>query len=339
MEVRKRNKDTKNNLNLNIHTKQAKTGNDKRDTEDLSNNIVNFVTQNKFQFAFLVRFTSLVITQTFFVPDEYWQSTEVAHQQAFQYGYLTWEWKRKIRSYLYPFTFEIYFRILKLMALDMHCLVRYGPHFLQCILTTFCDVSVYNLSYKLTRCKSVALHSYFLNLSSWFIFYTGSRTLTNVAEMSFSTIGFSYFPHTKGQSEEKHCILLSLIFGGIACIIRPTCLLIWLPLILSALVTNRISIYEMLKVSVKVIPVLSVLHFVIDYYFYRSFTIVHWNFLQYNIVENIGEFYGTHSSHWYLTQGMPVVFGVHLLFVILGSLKSWKSLILWIAVMYVGIHR
>ena len=31
-------------------------------------------------------------TQTFFQPDEYFQSLEVAHHLVFGYGHLTWEW-------------------------------------------------------------------------------------------------------------------------------------------------------------------------------------------------------------------------------------------------------
>jgi phosphatidylinositol glycan class B len=41
-------------------------------------------------------FNSLVV-KTFFDPDEYWQSLEVAHEHVFGYGYLTWEWEARIR--------------------------------------------------------------------------------------------------------------------------------------------------------------------------------------------------------------------------------------------------
>ena len=61
--------------------------------------------QNFFTISLILRMFSVIFTQTFFVPDEYWQSTEVAHRQVFGYGYLTWEWKAQIRSYFYPFIF------------------------------------------------------------------------------------------------------------------------------------------------------------------------------------------------------------------------------------------
>ena len=41
-------------------------------------------------------------TRTFFQPDEYLQSLEVAHRMWYGYGELTWEWKTGIRSFVYP---------------------------------------------------------------------------------------------------------------------------------------------------------------------------------------------------------------------------------------------
>lgn len=48
--------------------------------------------------AFLVALTlrilpALILPQTAFQPDEFWQSLEPAHVLAFGYGHLTWEWK------------------------------------------------------------------------------------------------------------------------------------------------------------------------------------------------------------------------------------------------------
>ena len=45
--------------------------------------------------AFLLVFHCLLAcaTLTYFQPDEYWQSLEVAHRMVYGYGYLTWEWR------------------------------------------------------------------------------------------------------------------------------------------------------------------------------------------------------------------------------------------------------
>ena len=70
--------------------------------------------------ALLVRICIALVTQTFFQPDEYFQSLEVAHQLVFGYGHLTWEWlsNKPIRSILYPgLNVPIYYT-LKWLKLD-----------------------------------------------------------------------------------------------------------------------------------------------------------------------------------------------------------------------------
>lgn len=54
--------------------------------------------------AVAVRVGIALATRTFFQPDEYFQSLEVAHHAVFGYGQLTWEWlsPRPIRSIIYP---------------------------------------------------------------------------------------------------------------------------------------------------------------------------------------------------------------------------------------------
>ncbi|KAL1467204.1 hypothetical protein MTO96_042333, partial [Rhipicephalus appendiculatus] len=57
-----------------------------------------------FLFMFvLFRCGGAFFVRTAFVPDEYWQSLEVAHKFVFGYGYQTWEWKYAIRSSVYPY--------------------------------------------------------------------------------------------------------------------------------------------------------------------------------------------------------------------------------------------
>lgn len=59
-------------------------------------------------------------TRTFFQPDEYFQSLEVAHHLVFGYGHLTWEWlsDKPIRSILYPALNVPVYYALKWAGLD-----------------------------------------------------------------------------------------------------------------------------------------------------------------------------------------------------------------------------
>lgn len=65
-----------------------------------------------------IRLSSVFVVQTWFVPDEYWQSVEVAHKLSFGYGYLTWEWYHGIRSLAYPLSIAIIYKHLENFSLD-----------------------------------------------------------------------------------------------------------------------------------------------------------------------------------------------------------------------------
>jgi Alg9-like mannosyltransferase family len=68
-------------------------------------------------------FNALAIS-TFFQPDEYYQSLEVAWQLVFGYGERTWEWREGIRGVLYPSLFASVWGVLKAIGVtDANVLV------------------------------------------------------------------------------------------------------------------------------------------------------------------------------------------------------------------------
>ena len=70
--------------------------------------------------AVSVRVSIALATRTFFQPDEYFQSLEVAHHAVFGYGQLTWEWlaPKPIRSIVYPALNIPVYWLLKVLRLD-----------------------------------------------------------------------------------------------------------------------------------------------------------------------------------------------------------------------------
>lgn len=66
----------------------------------------------------LIRLASVYFVQTFFVPDEYWQSLEVAHKLAFNFGHLTWEWHQGIRSYIPPLIISGFYKLMEFLRVD-----------------------------------------------------------------------------------------------------------------------------------------------------------------------------------------------------------------------------
>ena len=77
---------------------------------------------------------------------------------------------------------------------------------------------------------------------------------------------------------------------------RPTIAIFWLPLVIYDVLKSDLSRFfvKMLPQAV-VIPFLVVLF---DTYFYGKLAIVPWNFVNFNIINNISEQYGTEPWHW-----------------------------------------
>ena len=62
--------------------------------------------------SFVFRLVNMYLVQTWFVPDEYWQSLEPAHRLVYGNGFLTWEYRESaIRSYIYPMLLSIGYRV------------------------------------------------------------------------------------------------------------------------------------------------------------------------------------------------------------------------------------
>ncbi|XP_035215643.1 GPI mannosyltransferase 3-like isoform X6 [Stegodyphus dumicola] len=142
----------------------------------------------------LVRLLGVLIVQSAFVPDEYWQSLEVSHKMTFCYGHLTWEWVKGIRSCVYPLLFHILYSIFP----DSLLVRVYIPRIFQALLSALGDFFTYKLASELfgQRC---GMWTVFNILASWFLFYSSSRTLTNMAEASLTACGLYFYPWEKDK--------------------------------------------------------------------------------------------------------------------------------------------
>jgi len=77
---------------------------------------------------------------------------------------------------------------------------------------------------------------------------------------------------------------------------------------------------------------------VVDWICYGKLVNVYYNFLEFNFVSDLGSFYGTHPWHWYLTQGIVVLLGSHivpLLYAIRKGIEPYfLAVIAWTVVVY-----
>ncbi|KAK3920673.1 GPI mannosyltransferase 3 [Frankliniella fusca] len=253
----------------------------------------------------VLRLLSVFLVQTAYVPDEYWQSLEVAHKLSFGYGYLTWEWQEGIRSYVYPLFLTGLYQIVSILRLDSVFILVTAPRVIQALLTAYADVSILswirNPTYGRSPWAKITI------VTSWYLFYVGSRTLYNTLEADLIGIALSQYPwpNSKASGSSKY-----LLWGALACIIRPTAAVILLPLFVYQIVKSE----ERLRVILKTLIIGSLstaLVFSADTYASNSSTFSPLNFLKANILRNVASFYGEHSSVWYLTNGIPMLLGIH----------------------------
>ncbi|XP_061612458.1 GPI mannosyltransferase 3-like isoform X2 [Phyllopteryx taeniolatus] len=301
-------------------------------------------------FSVIFRVINCFLVQSSFIPDEYWQSVEVAHHMAFNYGHLTWEWKEGIRGFTYPLFFAAIYKILHwihcdsvyllesvfgvffsslLSAIFWSAVICYSNEFslqiwlprqLQALITAFADFKFFFFLRELED-RDVAKWTFFCHLCSWYTWYSCSRTLTNSVETTITSLALCYFPlpASKTHSSKKY---LSLV--AFAIIVRPTALIVWLPLLIHHFWQDenklRLVVHDYIPIGASAV----VISTLIDRIFYEKWIFVHFNFLNVNVLDGVANLYGTHPWHWYLTQGFPVIIGPHLLFFFYGCFLAYK---------------
>ncbi|XP_019640115.1 PREDICTED: GPI mannosyltransferase 3-like [Branchiostoma belcheri] len=177
------------------------------------------------------RLLNAAVVQTAHVPDEYWQSLEVAHNMVFGYGYLTWEWQAGLRGFTYPLVFASLYKLLAVLRLDSVTLLVFLPRLLQGLFTALCDLHLYKVTRKLHG-KEVAQWTLLCQLLSWFMFYCGPRTLTNSMETVLTTAALYYYPWPQEPSTRVSSkqVVIYLSLAALSCLVRPTAAIMWLPL-------------------------------------------------------------------------------------------------------------
>ncbi|XP_060240753.1 GPI mannosyltransferase 3 isoform X2 [Meriones unguiculatus] len=287
-------------------------------------------------FTIALRMFNCFLVQTSFVPDEYWQSLEVAHHIVFRYGYLTWEWTERLRGYTYPLIFASIYKVLHLLGKDSVQLLIWIPRLGQALLSAVADVRLYSLMKQLGT-QEVARWVFFCQLCSWFTWYCCTRTLTNTMETALTAIALFYYPleGSRSMNSVKYSLLVAL-----ACIVRPTALIPWVPLLLRHFCQEESKVHLTLHHFLPVGFITFSLSLIIDRIFFGQWTLVQLNFLKFNVLQNLGTFYGSHPWHWYFSQGFPVVLGTHLPFFIHGCFLAPRRLhillltVLWTLLVY-----
>ncbi|KAK3089704.1 hypothetical protein FSP39_005759 [Pinctada imbricata] len=284
-----------------------------------------------------LRVSNALLIQTAYVPDEYWQSVEVAHQMVFGYGYLTWEWRTAIRGYIYPSIFALLYKVLAIFSLDHRLLLIKLPRVLQGLLAAWGDLYLYKLSRKLSD-RATAQWTLFCQVISWYTLYSCTRTLTNSVETVLVTIAMYYFPWPNIKSNSRSGTSKFVCFMVLSIIIRPTAAIIWVLMCSWHLQQNTTKLWKIIKTYLKYGSIMLLVSILLDRYFYGQWTLVQYNFLEFNVLRGGSAMFGTHPWHWYVSQGYPAIMTTHLLPFILGVWRAKNKvlllLIIWTIILY-----
>ena len=295
------------------------------------------------------RAANALLLRTAFAPDEYWQALEPAHRLAFGRGALTWDFRARIRGWLCPFAFAGAYRVAALVGDGLHAAaVLAAPRLLQGALAGVGDFYVYLLSRRLMG-PEVARWALLCQLMSWFNFYCAPRTLANSTEAVLSVAALYHWPcfgkaGPCPREEEVEGGALALALGMLACVVRPSGAPLWLAMGARELLQRRRPLNWLFR---QVLPVAllvgSISVFLDSWAYWRvgadargglpgipergqwEWVLAPWNFFRVNVLEGVSANYGTHPSHWYFTQGFPVVAGTFLPVMVLGVRQHWRQ--------------
>lgn len=260
-----------------------------------------------------LRLASVLVVKTWFVPDEYWQSLEVAHKLAFGTGHLTWEWTQGIRSYVYPALIAGLYKLLALVNLDSVELLVLLPRVLQALLSAYSD-------YRFFLWSNKSKWSLFVLATSWFWFYTASRTLANTLETSLTVIALSYFPWVASESTTFLWPVTLSVF------VRPTSAIPWIPLCLYHMKKSTHPTWELfLKRYLLIGFVVGTVTVAVDSFLHGKLLLSPFEFLRFNVLKEVGSFYGEHPWYWYVNVGLPTVLGIGTLPFLLSVVETVRN--------------
>lgn len=268
-----------------------------------------------FIIIFIIRLINAISIQTFFQADEFYQSLEPAHNFVYGYGYITWEWHAKLRSSIHPLIYSLGY----MLANENERLIWLIPKVINSLVATITEYQLYRFVQVYSRDSELARITLTLSLLNPFNWYVLTRSFSNNLETCLTVCALRYWPWRGGISNYNW--YLSLGFGFLSCIIRPTNVLLWIPLGIWLLGRIRIT-FAWIASSIFEVSVLFLLSVALDYYFYKELTIPLYNFLEFNVVKNLSVFYGVAPWHFYVLQAIPLMMMLYLPLIVCGLRKD-----------------
>ncbi|MCJ1269487.1 hypothetical protein MMC22_009379 [Lobaria immixta] len=333
-------------------------------------------------FLIAFRILNALSIKTFFQPDEYFQSLEPAWDMAFGPGsgaWITWEWKNHLRSSIHPAIFagvywlSAYFSSALRLSPDSHAeLLIAAPKVIQAIFAALGDYYTWRLGRRIYgRQSNEAWAVLALTVGSPWQWFCSTRTLSNCLETTLTIAALSLWPWqwaldgaddegidrdglpAEGSlhaAEELTKLRQCLVLAALACVLRPTNLLIWICIAYSTVFHTStrgqfilfrwpdISLHALFPATRRGKKRMIVLRettlcgslvllssALIDRLYYQRWTFPPLRFLYFNIAQSLAVFYGRNDWHYYLSQGCPLLLTTYLPFAVVGLYQSLSS--------------
>lgn len=286
------------------------------------------------------------LVRTYFDPDEYWQSVEVAHSISFPSSSsssssspsLTWEWDPtvRLRGWLHPLLFSAAFSLLRLLGLDTPSLVAVTPRLIQAVFAALSDLYLAKMSMRVFHGSApLTVATLVCAVTCWFNIFCGARTLSNTLEAQLTIISLCFWdlpglPPLPSSSPPRRSRVIATAIAAITIIIRPTALVFWAPVGLLHLIHihhqqqggSSAGVIQAITDCTLVLIVVLGSGVVVDSLMYGRLTVVSFSFVWTNVVNSVATLYGTHPWHWYFTQGFPAMLGSFTPLFILGLVRG-----------------
>ncbi|KAE9548183.1 hypothetical protein FO519_008603 [Halicephalobus sp. NKZ332] len=256
----------------------------------------------------------MLFNETWFVPDEYFQCTEVAYGMVYGKAHLSWEWQgsEPLRSVLHPLVVALFYKIYQFLGADSTLAVRLLPNMIHSFLFTISDLFYIKLCNRIffanPRGKAFTLILYGTN---WFLIYCSSRPMGNCVELCLTIIGLNWYPlyldeinpKTESDKRRQKNFVPYIVIGAISILIRPTAALIWGVLGLRHLYQSKNKI----KLILTAIPSLLIPIFIsilMDSNFQTPLKFPLLSFAKFNFFSGGSAHFGVHPWYWYFVDGL-----------------------------------
>ncbi|RMY74269.1 hypothetical protein D0862_14142 [Hortaea werneckii] len=295
---------------------------------------------------FAWRYANAASLRTFFQPDEYFQALEPAWKLAFgpeSGAWITWEWREGLRSSLHPVLFAIFYKgadlvsnVLSLGPTDRADVLIRTPSLLQSVIAAAIDFFTWRLAHRIYGRQSRIAHATLLltAVSPW-QWFCSVRTFSNSLETALTVFALYYWPwewysrpdekRPDSRSSGSFAIKLnvSLFAAALACILRPTNVLVWMVLTVMLFRFNTSKIQTLAVRAVACGTIVLTVSLVADRAFYGKLTFPPLNFLQFNVVQSLSTFYGVNRPDYYFTEALALMLTTALPFAAMGM---WEGL-------------